>query len=41
MGYVPNMISHSGVLTRSESDWGSRRASHLVLLASSISLSVR
>lgn len=38
---APNMINHSGCLTRSPSDWGSRRDSHLVSSASLISPSVR
>jgi len=31
--YVPTMTSHSGFLTRSSSDWGSRRLDMLTLLA--------
>lgn len=38
---MPNMMSHSGCLTRSESDCGSRRDSILTALASSISSGVR
>ena len=38
---LPTMISHSGFWTRSESGWGSRRASHFVPSASLISSSVR
>jgi hypothetical protein len=38
---TPNMMSHSGFWTRSLSDWGSRRDSHLVSSASLISSSVR
>ncbi len=40
-GAVPNIINHSGLLTRSESGCGSRSDSHFVSSASLISSPVR